>query len=149
MASHQARIDIAATPEEVFPYLIRPELLKQWIDGFVESRKVTEGETGLGTKSVDVFEERGRETLMETEIIGFEPARQLKVTISHAMVEAVSAYRLEGTGPTSVSHHQELRLKGVARLFGPFARGATQRRMEADLARLKQAVERDHPVGPS
>lgn len=143
MASHRARIAIEATPDEVFPYLVQPELLKKWIQGFVESRQVTEGETGLGTKSIDVFDERGRKMLMETEIIGFEPGRLLAVTISHSMMEAVSTYRLDGSMPTSVSHEQDVRFKGVARLFGPFMRGATQRSMAADLARLKQAVERD------
>ena len=146
MPAHRASIDIAATPDEVFSYLIRPELLKQWINGFVESRPVTQGETGLGTKSVDVFEERGRQMLMATEIVGFEPGRLLAVTIRHSMLEAVSTYRLDGSTPTSVSHHQELRLKGVARLFSPFMRGATQRSMESDLARLKQAVERGLPA---
>ena len=144
MPSFRASIDIAATPAAVFPYLIRPELLQRWVHGFVESRPVTHGETGLGTRSIDVFQERGRELLMTTEIVGFEPGRLLAVTISHSLLEAVSTYRLDGSTSTSVSHQQDLRFKGAARLFGPFMGGATRRSMEADLGRLKQAVEGDH-----
>ena len=142
MSTHRASIEIAAAPEEIFRYLIQPELLKEWIGGFVETRPMTEGVTGLGSKSIDVFEENGREMRMETEIVGFEPGRLLEVKISHSMMDSVSRYHLIGSSPTKVSHEQALRMKGMARLLGPFMGGATQRRMDTDLGRLKQAVER-------
>lgn len=141
MAAYTATIEIAATPGDVFPYLIEPDRLRQWVGGFVESRPLTSGEIGVGTRSIDVFTERGREMRMETEILKFEPGRLLEVAIAMPGMKAVSEYRLDGGARTAVTHTQTVTFRGIAKLMAPFIGGSLRRRMAEDLARLKTAVE--------
>lgn len=141
MAAYSASIEIAAPPGEVFPFLIEPDRLRHWIGGFVELRPLTSGAVGVGTRSIDVFTEGGREIRMETEILTFEPGHLLEVAIAMPGMKAVSAYRLTGTARTAVAHTQTVTFRGFVRLMAPFIGGSLRRRMAADLARLKSAVE--------
>ncbi len=141
MATYTASIEIAAPPGEVFPFLVEPDRLRRWVGGFVESRPLTSGKIGVGSRSIDVFTERGREIRMETEILKFEPGRVLEVAIVMPGMKAVSAYRLTGGASTVVTHTQIVTLGGLMRLMTPFVGSSLRRRLAADLARLKSAVE--------
>lgn len=141
MAVYTASIEIEAPPAQVFPFLVDPERLRLWVGGFVESQPLTTGEVGVGTRSVDVFSEQGRQIRMETEILTFEPGRLLEIAIATPGMKAVSEYRLEGVARTLVTHRQVLAFRGLVRLMAPFVGGSLRRRMAADLGRLKWAVE--------
>lgn len=141
MATYTVSTEIAAPPEIVFPFLMEPDRLRQWLGGFVSSEPLTEGPVRVGTKSVDVFTEGGREMRMTTEITAFERSRRMEVAIRSPQGEAVSDYRLEGAARTRVTHRQTLQFTGVYRFLAPFIGGVIRRRLAADLARLKQAIE--------
>ncbi len=141
MSTYTATIEIAAPPEAVFPFLVEPERLRLWVGGFVSSEPLTKGPVGVGTRSVDVFTEGGREMRMTTEIIAFEPPRRIEITITTPFGEAVSDYRLEGSGRTRVTHSQRLRFRGFYRVMAPFVGGTLRRRLASDLAALKKAAE--------
>lgn len=148
MPSYSASIEIAAPPDVVFPYLTDPDLLRLWLGGFRGSRPLSGvGHAGggptlqVGTRSIDTIVEGGREMEMETEIVRYEPPRELDVKITGRGMNAVSAYRLAGERTTTVTHTQELRLGGVAKLLTPFIGGQMEKRLREDLARLKTAVE--------
>ena len=142
MASYEASIEIGAPPEAIFPFLVEPDRLKRWVGGFVEARPLTEGAIGPGSKSIDVIRENGREMLLETEILRYEPPAVVSVAIRTSGMDAVSEYHLDGRGPaTTASHSQQVRYSGILRLVGPFVGGAVRRKMREDFARLKAAVE--------
>ncbi len=143
MASYSASTEIARPPEVVFPYLTDPELLRRWLGGFRSSRSLSgDGEEPrVGARSIDTIVEGGREMEMETEILRYEPPRELDVRITGPDLHAVSAYRLSGAETTTVTHTQEMRLGGLARLLTPFLRGTMEKRLREDLARLKAAAE--------
>jgi hypothetical protein len=61
--------------------------------------------------------------------------------ITNPFGEAVSDYRLEGSERTRITHSQTVRFRGFYRLMAPFLGGTMRRRLEADLAALKKAVE--------
>jgi uncharacterized protein YndB with AHSA1/START domain len=133
------RID--APPDKVFPFLVEPERLKNWVGGFVESRPIHGSRPGVGARSIDVFRENGREILMETEIRRYEEPTRLEVWIKGPGVDVVSDYQLRGQDATELTHRQDVRLRGFAKLLTPFIGGAARRRLVDDLRRLKLAVE--------
>lgn len=142
MAVHQAETSINGAPERVFPYLTQPDLLTQWMGGLVESIPHGDGRLAIGARSREVIEDNGRRFTVESEVVGLEPGRLLEVNLTGEMFDIASRYRLEAAGATTrVYHTLEARYKGVSRIFAPFIRGAVQRKLEADLARLKKVVE--------
>ena len=48
-------IDIAASPSDVFPWLIEPDRLARWIGGFVRSEAITDGQYTRRSRSRDVL----------------------------------------------------------------------------------------------
>ena len=141
MAEYTASIEIGAPPSDVFPFLFEPDRLRQWLGGFVESRPLTSGPVGVGTKSIDVLSEGGREVRLETEIVVFEPGRRVEVAITGGGMKAVSVYTLEGTERALVTHRQTVELGGMLKLMGPLVGRSIRQRMTSDLAGLKAAVE--------
>jgi carbon monoxide dehydrogenase subunit G len=142
VATYDASIEIDASPEAIFPFLVEPDRLKQWVGGFVEARPLTTGPTRLGSKSIDVIREGNREMRFETEITGYEPPRGVTVRIQAPGMDAVSDYRLDGRGSrTRASHVQQVRYGGLLRVVGPLMGGMVRRKIREDLDRLKAAVE--------
>ncbi len=141
MSEYTVSTEIGAPPQVVFPFLVEPDRLSRWMPGFVSSEPLTEGPPGVGSRSIDAFTEGGREIRMTTEITAFEIPGHLAVVITSPMGEVLSDYRLEGTERTRITHRQTLRFGGVYRLMAPFLGGTMRRRLEADLAALKKAVE--------
>ena len=142
MARYDASIEIDASPEAIFPYLVEPDRLKRWVGGFEEAHPQTPGPTGLGSRSIDVIREGGRELRLETEITGYEAPFGLSVTITGPGMDAVSNYRIEPIGSGSrVSHVQRVRYGGVLRVIGPLMGGMVRRKLREDLLGLKTAVE--------
>jgi len=149
VSSHSASTEIAAPPEVVFPYLTDPDLLRLWLGGFRGSRRLSGGSgttPEVGTRSIDTIVEGGREMEMETEILRYVPPRELDVKITGRGINAMSAYRLVGAETTTVTHTQEIRLGGLARLLTPLMGGPMEKRLREDLARLKTAVEERKPT---
>jgi uncharacterized protein YndB with AHSA1/START domain len=143
MAVYQAETIIHGAPDRIFPWLTEPDRVKQWIGGLVESIPLDDGRLAIGARAREVVEESGRRFTMESEVVGLEPDRLLAVNLTSAMADMASSYRLTPAGATTRVHHtMEARYKGVMKLFAPLIRRAVQRKLEGDLTRLKQAVEK-------
>ena len=142
MARYDASVEIDASPEAIFPFLVEPDRLKRWVGGFAEAHPLTVGPTGIGSRSIDVIREGGREMRFETEIVGYEPPHRLSVTITSSEMRARSDYRVERRGGGAVATHvQDVRYAGVLRVVGPFIGGMVRRKIREDLERLKAAIE--------
>jgi uncharacterized protein YndB with AHSA1/START domain len=142
VARYDAFIEIDASPEAIFPFLVEPDRLKRWVGGFAEAHPLTPGPTGLGSKSIDVVREGGRELRFETEIVAYEPPHRVSVTITSSGMRAVSDYRVERRGDGAVAKHtQDVRYGGLLRVVGPLMGGMVRRKLREDLERLKTAVE--------
>lgn len=137
-------IDIAASPSEVFPWLIEPDLLARWIGGFVGSEALTDGPTRAGSRSRDVLEEKGRRLVIETEITEFVPDRRLAVHIRYDGGESDDRYDLEPVASgTRLTYVSDVRLKGPGRLLSKLIAPQLRARAERDLAKLRTQVEAD------
>lgn len=138
----RAEVQIGRPPDHVFPFLIDPRKLVLWIGGLVDSKPLTEGGPRRGAKSIETVEENGRRFEMSTEILQFEPDRELEARIHAEMGEVISRFRLTSVGDgTRLEQTMTARFTGVYRLFGLLLRGPVQKKLAEDLARLKEKAE--------
>ena len=137
-----ATIDIAASPSEVFPWLIEPDRLARWIGGFVGSEAITEGPTRVGSRSRDVLEEGGRRMVIETEVTEFIGNRRLGVHIRSDGHESDDRYDLEPTGNgVRLTYTSDMRLKGMMRLLSLVIAPQLRARAERDFGTLRTVIE--------
>jgi uncharacterized protein YndB with AHSA1/START domain len=127
----------------VFPWLAEPDRMQEWIGGLIEFRPLDEGPQ-LGSRAIQVVEMAGKKWELESEIVQYEPPHLLEARlVAPKDFESVASYRLEETdGHTRVTTTMETQYKHrVARLLGGVVSRQAQRKLEADLDRLKRVVE--------
>jgi carbon monoxide dehydrogenase subunit G len=137
-------IRIAATPSRLFAWLSEPELMARWIGGLREFRPL-DPEPGAGARATQVVELGGRRLEVRSVLTRFEPGESLEARLTGKGFEVETAYRLEPDGDRTALHATvATRLHGLAgRLLGGVVDRGAQRKLEADLARLKELAERE------
>ena len=128
----------------MFPYLVEGEKRLEWMAVLTESEQLTEGVPKVGSRWRDVFEDRGQRVELEAELVEYEPNRRLRVRLGNRSFHSTSTQELaEGEGWTRVSTMIETEYKTLAaRLAGRLVTRHAQQQLEADLASLKDLLER-------
>jgi uncharacterized protein YndB with AHSA1/START domain len=136
MPRSEARVEIAASAAEVFPWLVDSERRLQWVDGLVASEELGDG------RYRETLEAAGRRVDVTSEVVTREEPRRLEVRSEGGGVTALIAHRLEERdGATTVTSSLELKLSGLLRFAGGLAASQAQRSLETSLARLKTLLE--------
>jgi uncharacterized protein YndB with AHSA1/START domain len=145
-----ASIEIQASPERIWPWLEDSGRLKQWVSWLVDVRESPHGSQGVGGQRVWVMrDENNGGALMEIPFTYTEyapPARMTARTYTAGLFQGWEAYRLTdlGNGRTRVdSDGQYEYLMWMARLMEPLITPQAEKKMRADLAQLKLAVEQN------
>jgi uncharacterized membrane protein len=114
----------------------------------VESEPLDARPPVVGSRYRDVFEDLGQRVELEAELVELDPPRVLAVHLVADALEATSTSRLEPSeGGTRLTATVRTRYKALAaRLVAPVVARHAQRQLEADLARLKELVERGEPA---
>ncbi len=135
-------VEIARRPAEVFPFLVEADRMKQWIGGLVEFTPLGEG-PGVGSRSRQRVEQAGRTWDVESEIVELEPDRRLTARMRASAFTSVVGYRLEDAdGGTRLTGSVEVEPRGLGgRVLGGLAGLAAERKLVADLGRLKSVLE--------
>ncbi|HEY7196902.1 MAG TPA: SRPBCC family protein [Gaiellaceae bacterium] len=143
MARNEHAIEIARPPEAVFPYLTEPELLMQWVGGLTEFTPLDAHEAQPGARSRQKMRVAGRDWTFGGEVLELEPGRRIVVEIRGRGVEIRNAYALEeANGGTRLRVSVETTVSRLfARVLGSVVAREGQRKLEGDLARLKELVE--------
>ncbi len=117
----------------------------------VESEPLTDGPPAMGSRFRDVFEDHGQRIELEAELVEVDPPRRLVVQLVSNAFEGTILQRLEpADGGTRLSAVIETTYTMLAaRLLAPVVTRHAQKQLEADLARLKELVERDSSQRPS
>ena len=136
---------IAAPRATVFPWLAESEARCRWMGALVESEPLTDGPPERGSRFRDVFEDHGQRIELEAELVEVDPPRVLVVHLVSDVFEATIDQRLEqADGGTRLTAEIETTYtKLAARLLASVVTRHAQKRLEADLARLKELVESD------
>jgi uncharacterized protein YndB with AHSA1/START domain len=142
MSRAEYTVEIGQPPAEVFPYLVEPELMKRWIGGLVEFTPLDDGPRP-GSRSLQRVEQAGRTWDVESEILELVPERRLAARAQGGAFSTMLAYDLQpNDGGTRLTGSIETKLEGLGRrLLGGVAARAAQRKLVADLERLKQLLE--------
>jgi len=137
-------VEIAAAPDEVFPWLAASERRCAWMGALTESEPLTDGSPEVGSRFRDVFEDLGQRVELEAEIVELDPPHAMTVHLVSKVFDATSSQRLEELegGRTRLTAVIETDYKQrTARLAAPVVTRRAQKRLEEDLARLKELVE--------
>lgn len=135
-------VTIARPQAEVFAYLARFENIPRWNYAISETRKVTSGPVGVGTRY------RQARTLPtpseeEFEVVEFEPDRRLALEGDLAMLHGRAGYSLDSTsGTTTLTNTMDLRASGPLNLVAQLATHRVQAAVAANLHTLKELLER-------
>jgi len=135
-------VEIAAPAERVFAWLTEPELMQRWVGGLREFRPL-DPEPGPGARSEQVVELGGRRMDVRSELVRYEPGEAVTAQLTGKGFDVTTGYRLEaGDSGTVVHATVDTKLHGLAgRLLGGVVEKHAQRKLERDLATLKQLVE--------
>ena len=128
----------------MFPYLVEGAKRLEWMGVLKESEQLTQGAPKVGSRWRDVFEDHGHRIELEAELVEYEPNRRLRVRLDGGGFDSMSSQELEEVdGRTRVSTVIETEYRMlVARLAGRVVTRHAQKQLEADLARLKELLER-------
>ena len=144
MERSEHTIEIEAPRDRVFSWLVEPELMLRWIGGLREFHPL-DPEPGVGARSRQVVDLAGRRMEVESRITAFEPEHVVAAELDGKGFHVDTRHALEDDGDgTIVRAEAQTRLSGIAgRLLGGVVDRGAQRKLEGDLARLKQLVEEE------
>ncbi|WP_448808814.1 SRPBCC family protein [Agromyces bauzanensis] len=127
---------------EVFAYLADFENVPRWNYAISETRKLTGGPVGVGTR---YRQARSIPTPSEEafEVVEFEPDRRLAVDGDLAVFHGRVSYALESAGDaTTLTNTMELQASGPLNLVAQLASRSVRAAVAANLGTLKELLER-------
>ena len=141
--TNEFSIEIDRPAAQIFPQLVAGERRMRWMAALKESKQVTDGAPGLGTRFEDVFEDHGQRFEIEAEIVEYEPATRLALDlVASAFESRVTQTLAEGDGTTLLTTRIDTDYKSaLARLMSGVVTGHAQKQLEEDMASLKELVE--------
>ena len=134
---NEASIEIAAAPEDVFPWIAEPARRLEWVHGLEVSEQTEEG------RFREVVADHGIRTEVDVATTVSEPPGRLEARMRGRGLEASIRNRLEPTeGGTRLTVTVESEYRGLmARIAGPVVTRHAQGALERSLERLRQLVE--------
>lgn len=130
--------------EEVWTFMTALENSPKWIEGVKETKQITPGPMGPGSK-IQETRTLGRYTeTFEIEVREFEPPRKYSAAAKAGRAEFVYTFELaDAEGATDITMHARARGEGlVAKLFLGIGFRMMEKHDGDQLERLKTAVER-------
>ena len=144
MAPTVSTIEVARSPEAVFPYVIDPSRMVEWQSGIVSGR-MDGPETHVGSKCLTTRKIGGSEREITTEITEYDPPRRWA---DHGIdgpiraVVSVDVVPLDAGAGSRVTITLDFEGHGIGKLLVPlFVRRSAAREMPANMDRLKQRLE--------
>ena len=134
--------------KEVWTFFKNPDNLKLWLSGFQKYEQVS-GEPGtVGSKARHYFIEKGKELVLDEEIIEIIPEKKFVGTLGSPMMvnNVINYFNDLGNGQTEYSISSDTQFKGFFwRQIGPLMKGEFKKRQEKDMQTFKQVVENTNP----
>jgi carbon monoxide dehydrogenase subunit G len=133
-------VDIAKPPEDVFPWLLDEDKVPRWTSDL--SSYEVHGPLAPGARLRQELAIAGGLTL-DLELTGYDPPRSVESRFSTNGVNLVTHYRLEPNGGgTRLTQTLDAKASGLtARMLIPVVQGRLEKKVVADLDRLKGVLE--------
>lgn len=129
---------------EVFAYLAHFEKIPEWNYAISETRQLTSGPVGVGTRyrQLRTVPSASEE---EFEVVEFEPDRRLAVDGDLALFHGRVSYALEVVGDaTTLTNSMDLQASGALNLVAQLATRRVQAAVAENLSVLKRLLESGH-----
>ena len=144
-----ASMEIAGSPEQVWPWVDEGARLKQWVSWLVEVREPEPVRHAVGATRIWVMKDEnngGKLVTMEGRFKEYAPPSLLTVTLGSPEYgfDGDQSYRLTdlGNGRTRLDVDGKYRFdQWLAKLMEPLITPSAEKKMAGDLARLKSLVE--------
>jgi hypothetical protein len=142
MIKVELSIDIKRPVAEVFAFVTNPANDAKWQEGVIESRMVSPGPMGVGSKLKDARKFLGLKMESELEVTEYAPdqAFGLKVSSGPMQFEIKQSFEAVGGG-TRIALVAEGEPAGVFKLAGGAFKKQLEGQLTADSERLKQVLE--------
>ncbi len=142
-AFNEVTVTIDRPAEEVFPWLVKPEKLRGWIRGYVDSVPLNGDSLRVGARTKEIINADGERFDMEMELTGLEMNRLLAFNMTNEMFDQKGQYQLtEANGSTTVHFTAHSQFKGFfMSLVEPMFTPVAQKQYEENIAKLKEIVE--------
>lgn len=144
----EMRIIINRPVREVWEFFQNPDNLKLWLSGFQKVEHVSGVPGTVGAKAKHYFLERGKELILDEEILEVIPEKKFVGTLgSSMMLNTVTNYFKDiGNGQTEYSISSDTQFKGFLwKQIGPLMKGEFKKRQERDMQTIKEVLENKNP----
>ncbi len=124
------RIEMNATPKEVFYWLEEPDRAMAWMTSVTRSEIINETPNRVGTTFREYIEDSGRGTEMRGVVTEFVPDERFAVHLEgdHSSVDVCFILEEIG-GMTRLTQNVELRFKGALKVLSVFLRGSIKKKI--------------------
>ena len=142
MIKVEMNIEVQRPVAEVFGFVTNPANDAKWQEGVIESRLVSEGPMGVGSKIKDARKFLGIKMESELEVTEYAPNQtfSLKVSSGPMQFEIKQSFEAVGGG-TRIALVAEGEPAGVFKLAGGAFKKQLENQLRADSERLKKALE--------
>jgi len=143
MIKSESSIEIAKPVDEVFRFVDDTSQAPRWLQECVEVTQTSPGPKAVGSRLHYVYQQGGRRGEMDGEVTAYERDRHLAMRYDDKVFGVEIDFRFApAAGGTQVTHVCAIAIKNpVAKLMTPMIRGANEKQVVANLARLKQLLE--------
>ena len=140
----EKHIDIDRTAADVFGFVSDQLNAPVWQRGLLEVERLTDGPIGVGTRHTFVRKVAGRRLEADNEYYEYEPNRKVAFRFISGSTSGGGSYQVEPVSPsrTRLTTSVEMHPTGLARLTEPLVSIAIKREVDANLATLKELLER-------
>lgn len=143
---HEGIQRISRPGEQVFKWMTKPDLRRQWVGGLVATTKNTPGDIDAGTKLVEEYDTGDGRARHKIEVTGYELDKLYSYKVTSDDYELDVTYRLGAlhTGKKSrVDYRMEIQLTGgwFDNLLEPILANRVLAKIEGDLEALTTVVE--------
>ena len=121
-------IEIEATPETVFKWIVEPECVKQWLPNIAEYEFSDGGVASVGTHLVQTWHDDGQETQFEGEITGYDLNKHFEIYLENKNTQVNVAYSLTKSGNgTKLTQDTNITYTGMMKMIDKVAAPAIQK----------------------
>ena len=140
----ETKIIINRPVKEVWDFYKDPDNLTRWLSGFQKFEHISGSPGTVGAKAKHHFLERGKELILDGELIEVVPEKRFIGTLDSSMMlnTVTNSFTDLGNDQTEVSLSSDTQFKGFLwKQLGPLMKGEFKKRQEKDLQTLKQILE--------
>jgi uncharacterized protein YndB with AHSA1/START domain len=142
MIKFSISIEVQRSVPVVFEYLTNTERISEWANTIAESRQISDGQFGEGSKMLEVVDLGVRKSEVVWEVVEYVPNQRCTYSTDNDLVKSQVIYTFEAIGAsTLLNMHVTSQLKGLIRFVEPLISWRAKRDRKRSLRSIKEILE--------